>query len=129
VLNKSDRVEPEDVAAALETERGEHAASEVLAISARRGEGLDVLLETIDRLLPGDLLSEQRYHFSFEEGERIAFLYEHARVIERTDTESGVDIVAEVPESVRVRFTRHQRDAGGEPISPRPLRPARETAR
>jgi GTP-binding protein HflX len=111
VLNKSDLVEPADAAAILETERESRAAAAVLAISARRAEGLESLLETIDRLLPADRLSQQRFHFSFDEGDRLAFLYENARVIERTDTESGVDLIAEVTESVSKRLARNVQGA------------------
>jgi GTP-binding protein HflX len=110
VLNKTDLVEPADVAAAVEAESGAQTASAVLAISARRAEGLETLLATIDRLLPADRISQQRFHFAFDEGDRVAFLYEHARVIERTDTESGVDVVAEAPESVSVRLARNLRE-------------------
>jgi GTP-binding protein HflX len=111
-LNKSDLLDPAEAAAAIETERGSQAASAVLAISARHAEGLEALLEAIDRLLPSDLVSEQRFHFAFDEGDRLAFLYEHARVIERTDTEAGVDLVAEVPESVSARLARNLQKAG-----------------
>jgi GTP-binding protein HflX len=112
VLNKADLLDPAEVAAAVEAERGGQAASAVLAISARRAEGLDALLETIDPLLPADRISEQRFHFAFDEGDRLAFLYEHARVLERTDTESGVDLLAEVPESVSLRLARNLQRAG-----------------
>jgi 50S ribosomal subunit-associated GTPase HflX len=105
-------LDPAEAAAAIEAERGSQAASAVLAISARHAEGLEALLEAIDRLLPSDLVSEQRFHFAFDEGDRLAFLYEHARVIERTDTEAGVDLVAEVPESVSARLARNLQKAG-----------------
>jgi GTP-binding protein HflX len=112
VLNKTDLLDPAEAAAAMEAERDSPGVAAVLAISARRAEGLDALLEAIDRLLPSDLVSEQRFHFAFDEGDRLAFLYEHARVIERTDTESGVDLLAEVPESVSVRLASNLQKAG-----------------
>ena len=111
VLNKSDLLDPSEVAAAVEGERGGQAASAVLSISARRAAGLAALLEAIDRLLPADRISQRRFHFAFDEGDRLAFLYEHARVIERSDTESGVDLVAEVPESVSLRLARNLQGA------------------
>jgi GTP-binding protein HflX len=112
VLNKSDLLDPAEAAAVIESERSGQAAAAVLAISARRAEGLEALLEAIDRLLPADLVSEQRFHFAYDEGDRLAFLYDHARVIERTDTAAGVDLVAEVPESVSVRLARNLQKAG-----------------
>jgi hypothetical protein len=66
----------------------------------------------MDRLLPSDRISEQRFHFGFDEGDRLAFLYEHAKVLERSDTESGVDLVAEVPESVSLRLARNVQGVG-----------------
>jgi GTPase len=107
VLNKSDLLDPADVAAEVDAERGSPETSAVIPISARRAEGLAKLLETIDRLLPSDRISEQHFHFTFNEGDRLAFLYDHARILKRTDTESGVDLVAEVPESISQRLARN----------------------
>ncbi|MEX2302967.1 MAG: GTPase HflX [Bryobacterales bacterium] len=112
VLNKTDLLDSRQVQAAVEAESGAQPASAVLAISARRAEGLDKLLEAIDRLLPADRVSEQRFHFRFDEGDRLAFLYEHAKVIERTDTETGVDLTAQVPESVTLRLARNLQGVG-----------------
>jgi GTP-binding protein HflX len=112
VLNKNDLLDSQEAAAAVEAEQGSQSAAAVLSISARRAAGLDALLETIDRLLPADRVSAQRFHFAFDEGDRLAFLYEHARVIERTDTESGVDLVAEAPESVSLRLSRNLQSIG-----------------
>ena len=102
VFNKTDLLDPREVQQVLEAERS--AGSEVVAISARTGEGIDRLIEAIDRLLPGDPLSVDRYHFSHQEGEKLSFLYEFARVVERSDSETGVDVLAEAPESVKKRF-------------------------
>jgi GTP-binding protein HflX len=104
VLNKTDRLAPWEVQQALETERGEGSAAEVVAISALTGEGIDKLLEAIDRLLPGDPVSLDRYHFSHQEGEKLSFLYGFAKVVERSDSETGVDVLAEAPASVKKRF-------------------------
>ncbi len=112
VLNKSDLLDPADIAVEVEAEQGSRQASAVIPISARRAEGLPSLLETIDRLLPDDQVSEQRFHFAFDEGDRLAFLYDHARVLERTDTDQGVDLRAEVPESVTQRLARNLQSTG-----------------
>jgi GTP-binding protein HflX len=98
VLNKTDQLEPREVPLAVERERG--GAGEVVAISALRGEGIAELIAAIDRRLPGDPVMVGRFHFSHSEGEKLSFLYEYARVLERADLESGVDVVAEAAESV-----------------------------
>ena len=41
---------------------------------------------------------------AFSEGDKLDFLYRHARVTDRHDTEAGVEVVAEAPESVRLRL-------------------------
>ncbi len=103
-LNKIDRLEAREVQQALEAERSAGSAAEVVAVSALTGEGFPDLLQAVDRLLPGDPLSVDRYHFSHQEGEKLSFLYEFARVVERSDSETGVDVLVEAPESVKKRF-------------------------
>jgi GTP-binding protein HflX len=98
VLNKTDRLPAGEAPQAVERERG--AAAEVVAISALKGEGITELIAAIDRRLPGDPVMVGRFHFSHNEGEKLSFLYEYARVLERADLESGVDVVAEASESV-----------------------------
>ncbi len=107
LLNKRDLLDPAEVAAATDAARGTAPATEVLAISARSGQGLNALIAAIDRLLPVDEVMTERYRFSHEEGDKISFLYDHARVLERYDTSAGVEIVAEAPASVRRRLEDH----------------------
>ena len=104
VLNKMDRVEDSEVQAAVAGEAAAGSAVAVVAISARERLGLDGLAAAIDRRLPGEEIVTQRYHFGHNEGSRISFLYEHARVIEREDTWEGVRVLAEVPVSVGQRL-------------------------
>ena len=101
VLNKVDLLGPAEAAA-----HGETAApgEETVAVSALRRHGLDALLQAIDRLLPGDDVEEVRYYFSHQDGEKLSFLYDHARVLERSDTPDGVEITALAAESVRRRL-------------------------
>ena len=105
VLNKTDLVGAGEAEGITNTEKAAAGASEVLSISARRGEGLDELLAAIDRRLEADDLALVRYHFSHGDGDKISFLYEHARVMERTDHPEGVEILAEAPRSVRLRLS------------------------
>ena len=103
VLNKVDLLERADA----ESEApGEAAAQgeDTVAVSALRGQGLDALRDAIDRLLPGDDVEEVRYHFSHQDGEKLSFLYDHARVLERIDNAEGVEIRALAAESVRRRL-------------------------
>ena len=103
VLNKVDLLGPAEAEAAA---HGETAApgEETVAVSALRRHGLDALLQAIDRLLPGDDVEEVRYYFSHQDGEKLSFLYDHARVLERSDTPDGVEITALAAESVRRRL-------------------------
>ena len=104
VLNKIDCAGDAEVRAAVASESAAGSAVEVVGISAREGRELPNLVDAIDRCLPGEEIVTQRYHFRHTEGHRISFLYEHARVTERADTDKGVDIVAETPLSVRDRL-------------------------
>ena len=104
-LNKIDQMDPEQVAAVLSSLRTAGSAAEPVAVSALEGRGLSDLLRVIDLELPGDDVATERYHFGFGEGEKVAFLYDHARILERTDTPLGVDITAAAPQSVRLRLS------------------------
>ena len=103
VLNKVDLLEAGEVEAEA---RGEAVAQEedTVAVSALRGQGLDALRSAIDGLLPGDDVEEVRYRFSHQDGEKLSFLYDHARVLERNDRPEGVEITALAAESVRRRL-------------------------
>ena len=103
VLNKVDLLEAGEVEADA---RGEAVAKEEdsVAVSALRGQGLDALCMAIDRLLPGDDVEEVSYRFSHQDGEKLSFLYDHARVLERNDKSEGVEIRALAAESVRRRL-------------------------
>lgn len=116
VLNKIDLLEPAEVEHIEQVERAAGSAVEVVAISARRGRGLEELTSAIDRRLPGDEVTVVRFRFRHDEGEKLSFLYDHARVVERSDSESGVDVLAEAPESVRRRLSENVVDT--KPVSP-----------
>ena len=48
------------------------------------------------------------YRFGHGQGERLNFLYTHARILERKDEPTGVLVTAEAPESVRVLLTDYE---------------------
>ncbi len=106
-LNKIDQVDSEQVAAVLSSLRSSDSVAEPVAISALKGRGLSDLLRAIDLELPGDDIATERYHFAFGEGEKISFLYDHARILDRTDTPRGVEITAAAPHSVRLRLSKN----------------------
>ena len=123
-LNKIDEMDPEQVAAVLRSLRTSGSVAEPVAISALEGRGLSDLLRAIDLELPGDDVATERYHFAFGEGEKISFLYDHARILDRIDTPQGVEITAVAPHSVRLRLSRNAvgRDGDEAATGPRSAR-------
>ena len=113
-LNKTDLLSQTTagVKAALPGETA--GADEVVAISARRRRGMNELIAAIERRLPVETLSVQRYYFDHNQGDKLSFLYQHARVLERKDVASGVEIVAEVSEGLRSRLGAFSKPSGGE---------------
>ena len=57
-------------------------------------------------------LSVQRYHFDHNQADKLSFLYQHARVLERKDVASGVEIVAEVSAGLRSRLGAFSKPSG-----------------
>lgn len=104
VLNKIDKLDPSEAEAVVRSEQADGGRAATTAISARTGRGLAELIEAVDRLLPGDDIETARFFFPYDAGERISFLYDHARVLARRDLEGGVEVEAAAPESVRRRL-------------------------
>lgn len=104
VLNKLDQVGEEAARIVLEAERTAGNRAAVVAISARDGVGLDELAAAIESALPDDPLAEQSYLIPHEAGDKLSFLYDHARITEREDCEEGVRLTAQAAESVRRRL-------------------------
>ncbi len=102
VLNKTDLIGDEEAALAAAQAGGGRLA--VAAVSAKTGAGVGELLQIVERHLPADPLKQMLYRFGHSDGERLNFLYDHARVLERRDVEQGVEVLAEAPESVRMRL-------------------------
>lgn len=105
VLNKADLIEAGEAQAILEAERGAGGRVEVVIVSAVTGQGFDELRQAVERCLPSDPLLRVSYRFGYDQGERLNFLYQHTRILERKDDPSGVFVTAEAPESVRVLLT------------------------
>ena len=74
-------------------------------VSALTNEGLPALLAAIDaRISAGMVLAT--YVLSGADGARIAWLYEHGEVLDRTDTDDGVRVQVRLLPSDRARFER-----------------------
>ncbi len=112
VLNKCDLLTPDERAAACAAERSFAAAVKVLCVSAKTKEGIAELPAVIDEFLPDDRVVRSRFRFPFEDGGKLAFLYERGQVIERRDDEAGVEVLADVPESVERMLSAHRRGRG-----------------
>lgn len=95
-LNKSDLPHEEGVAI-------DNRAA-VVRVSAVTGQGLDDLCAAIERCLPPDPIKRVQYLFPYNEGQSLSFLYDHARIVEREDVETGVHVTADASESVRRRL-------------------------
>ena len=80
---------------------------EVVAVSALQKRGLKTLLDSIDRLLPGDAIAKVHYRFSHQDGNLISFLYSNAHVVKRIDTHEWVEVTALASESVRRKLISH----------------------
>jgi GTP-binding protein HflX len=118
VLNKADLIGAAEAKAILEAERGAGGRAAVVAISAVTGQGLDELRQAIEECLPADPLRQVTYRFTHGQGERLNFLYTHARILERKDEADGVLVTAEAPESVRVLLTEYQTSEASLPPAP-----------
>ena len=97
VLNKIDRLSPEERAAVTEN-RG------AIAVSALTGEGLDVLLERIDQAMPVDPVLRLRFELPLEDGRAIALVHSLGRVLHSEVREPVMFMEADLPVSVARRL-------------------------
>jgi len=89
-LNKVDRLEPGAALGAL-VERFDG-----VAVSARTGEGMDALVERIERALrPG--VERVTLRIPYRDGTAIAQCYERGRVLSRSDDVDGILLEVELP--------------------------------
>jgi GTPase len=113
VLNKMDHM---DDATAGDTESlaqrilGEVKASarmEAIPVSARTGAGFDALLAAMDRALPLDPVTRERFRIPAGEGSLIHLLHERAKVLSSEYRGEVCEVDAEVPESVKRRLSAY----------------------
>jgi len=89
-LNKVDRLEPGAALGAL-VERFDG-----VAVSARTGEGMDALVDRIERALrPG--VERATLRIPYRDGTAIALCYERGRVLSRSDDVDGILLEVELP--------------------------------
>ena len=108
VLNKADRL-PEssrgqDLEALTHRLLGETARqnkTQAALISAKTGEGIPALLETIDRELTQDPVARQTFRLPLGEGRALHLLHERAAVVSQRYEEDHYEVVADAPLSLR----------------------------
>ena len=100
VLNKIDRL-PEDVHADISRES--RFDDRKAAVSAITGEGIDTLLNDIVKIVARNRI---RHIFSIppHEGEALAWLYRHAEVVERRDTDNMIKVDVNIDPADQGKF-------------------------
>ena len=89
-LNKVDRLEADAALGAL-VDR-----FDAVAVSARTGEGMDALIDRIERALrPG--VERVKLRIPYRDGTAIAHCYERGRVLSRSDDVDGIELEVELP--------------------------------
>lgn len=111
VLNKSDRLRPEDRSQdlAMLTHRllGETArqnATEAVLVSAQSGDGLSRLMEAIDRRLVQDPVVRQRFKLPLGEGRALHLLHDRAAIVSKQYVDDYCEVLADAPESIRQKL-------------------------
>nr|WP_240782634.1 GTPase HflX [Roseococcus sp. SYP-B2431] len=97
VLNKADLLGGTQALAPL--------AQGGLAVSALTGEGLDELREVLDERLSASMLTE-RFELPPEDGARLAWLYRHGEVIERSEADGLVQVTVRLSPADRARYAQ-----------------------
>lgn len=112
VLNKSDLTSAADLESTALRLAGEAGGAGWAAISARSGEGLEGLLDQIDKRLEQDPVDRVALLIPHAESGLIDLIHNAAVIIEREFTEEGCRIVADMPASIRRRLAAYARDYG-----------------
>jgi GTP-binding protein HflX len=111
VLNKADQIPeatpPESIAQRLLEGVEEKTPTPTVAISARSGQGIPELLAIMDRLLPDDPIVHATFRLPAGGGAPLNLIHERGRVERVEFSESGCDVVADVPESLLRRLEKY----------------------
>jgi len=113
VLNKVDRLPVEDrdfeaIGGRLLRGAGGHPNGRAVAVSGLTGLGMDVLLTTIDEILPADPIIQISLRLRAGDGATLALLHEFGRVIETRYEGDACEVRAEIPESLERRLCRRE---------------------
>lgn len=101
VLNKLDAISAEERADMINM--AQYAEHPTIPISALKKEGLDMLLQAID-IITGRNRQRLVFEINYHDGEAIAWLYEHAHIQERMDTQQSVRLQVDIEPAVLGRF-------------------------
>jgi GTP-binding protein HflX len=101
VWNKADAL-PEDAHTAL---AGQAEREDAVLVSAVTGEGLPALQQAIGAYLSAGWVNT-RVCLPYSDGQALAWLYEHGKVLERTDDPEGMQIACALPRPALERFSQ-----------------------
>jgi GTP-binding protein HflX len=96
VLNKADLL-----GGTAEVPGGNHALS--VAVSALTGEGLEELRQALDTRMAADMETAD-YAIPASDGARLAWLYQHGEVLDRTDDDEVIRLTVRLSPADRARF-------------------------
>ncbi len=111
VLNKADRLPEADRLQDLPTvthrllgEAARQGNTEAVLISAHNGEGIDRLVQLIDKHLVLDPVGRQRFRLPLGEGRALHLLHDRAAIISKHYEDEYCEVVADAPQSIRNRL-------------------------
>ncbi|MBV9085627.1 MAG: GTPase HflX [Acidobacteriaceae bacterium] len=111
VLNKSDLLSEADRLQDLSTithrllgEAARQNETGAVLISAETGNGMDRLLDAIDRELQDDSVARQKFRLPLAEGRALHLLHDRAAVISKSYDGDYCEVVADAPQSLRERL-------------------------
>jgi len=112
VLNKADRLAPEDRDAAVAGARlladsGQSILTPTVMVSGLTGEGLHRLFELIDAAIPFDLVQLTRFRIPLRDGAAIALLHSCGKVRSEGYDGNLCELEVDAPESLRRRLSRY----------------------
>jgi GTP-binding protein HflX len=111
VLNKADRLPEAGRSQDLPTvthrllgEAARQGSTEAVLISAHNGEGIDRLVQLIDKHLVLDPVCRQRFRLPLGEGRALHLLHDRAAIISKHYEDEYCEVVADAPQSIRNRL-------------------------
>jgi GTPase len=105
VLNKSDRLTPEQCATLNRNDDGKSGRDDgPVVVSALTGEGIDELLRRIDEALPTDRLVSLSLRLPLSQGRTLALIHALGRVLRSVVEDEDMLLDAEVPVSIARRL-------------------------